>query len=199
MARLLHLDASPRGPLSLSRELSRRFVDTWLARHPGTAVTYRDLDVRPPSQITGPWIAAAFTDPAHRTATQRDLLAESDRLVDELLAADVIVAGMPMYNFAAPAPFKLWVDQIVRAGRTFLPGPKGSEGLAGGRRFVGCIASAFDYGPGAPAEAMNHLAPWLRTVCGFIGITDIQLFTALDTDRERTVARALTAMQRAVR
>ncbi|MBM7094046.1 NAD(P)H-dependent oxidoreductase, partial [Streptomyces sp. S12] len=126
MTRLLHIDSSARSGGSdtqahgsHSRRLSARFVRRWRELRPDDEVTVRDVGLHPPAPVTGGWIHAAFTPPERREAWMRDALAESDALVDELLAAVVVVAGVPMYNFGMPAQFKAWIDNIVRVGRTF--------------------------------------------------------------------------------
>ena len=126
MATLLHLDASARPGRSderpygsHTRRLSARFVERWRAARPCDRVVYRDLGASPPAFVSGKWVHAAFTRPEQREPWMREVLAESDALIDELLAADVIVAGVPMYNFGVPAAFKAYIDNIVRVGRTF--------------------------------------------------------------------------------
>ena len=125
MIRLLHVDASARPGRSgesahgsHTRRLSARFVAAWKALRPGDPVVYRDVGQAPPAPVTGDWIHAAFTPANRREPWMREALAQSDALVDELLAADLIVAGVPMYNFGVPAGFKAWIDNIVRVGRT---------------------------------------------------------------------------------
>jgi FMN-dependent NADH-azoreductase len=126
MPTLLHLDSSARSGLSgadphgsHTRRLSARFVKQWQSQHPHGRVIYRDLGAAPPAFITGQWIHAAFTPADAREPWMHDELAESDLLISELLAADVIVAGLPMYNFGPPAQFKAYIDNIVRVGVTF--------------------------------------------------------------------------------
>src|SRR5690625_2631916 len=126
MTRLLHLDASARPGRSgeqahgsHTRRLSARFVEAWKALRPDDPIVYRDIGQSPPPPVSGDWIHAAFTPPAQREPWMHQTLAMSDRLIDELLAADLVVAGVPMYNFGVPAGFKAWIDNIVRVGRTF--------------------------------------------------------------------------------
>ena len=117
MGHVLHLDASPRGERSHSRKLSRTILESWLRAHPDDQVTYRDLGRSPVPLVDEPMIGAAFTPPDARTPEQREAIKASDALVDELLAADTLIFGVPMYNFGVPAGFKAYIDQIVRAGR----------------------------------------------------------------------------------
>ncbi|HZW19178.1 MAG TPA: NAD(P)H-dependent oxidoreductase [Luteimonas sp.] len=185
MIRLLHLDASARAGRSgeqphgsHTRRLSARFVARWKALRPDDPVVYRDLGLAPPPPVTGDWIHAAFTPEARREAWMHDTLALSDALVDELLAADVIVAGVPMYNFGVPAGFKAWIDNIVRVGRTFgfdrsRSGAPYWPLLTGMDKQLVVLGSRGDhgYGAGGRIEAMNHVEPSIRTAFGYIGIT----------------------------
>ncbi len=93
-------------------------METWKQAHPSDTVTYRDLGHNPIPHLEEPWIAAAFTPPEQRTPELWQAIKFSDLLVDELLAADIYVLGVPMYNFSVPSSFKAYIDQIVRIGRT---------------------------------------------------------------------------------
>ncbi len=186
MSTILHIDASARPGRSdqhrfgsHSRRLTARFVDRWLARRPADTVLYRDVGQMPPAPVSGRWIHAAFTAPEQREPWMAAALEESDSLVDELLAADVIVAGVPMYNFGPPAQFKAYIDNIVRVGRTFgfdrnrgdVPYWPLLEGM--GKRLV-VLGSRGDFGyDGAGRVAhMNHVEPGVFTAFGYIGVTD---------------------------
>ena len=187
MPHILHLDASARPGLagkdqhgSHSRNLSHRFVSQWLARRAQDSLTYRDIGQNPPSIIDHDWIAASFTPEEQREPWMRETLAESDQLVDELLAADVLVIGTPLYNFGMPAALKAWIDQIVRPGRTVdiddsNPLDPYVPMLADRPRHAVILTArggiGFDVG-GAMAH-MNHLEPNLITALGFIGITRV--------------------------
>jgi FMN-dependent NADH-azoreductase len=186
MTRLLHLDASARGGRSdlhahgsHTRRLSARFVARWRAAS-DDPVAYRDLGLRPPAPVDGAWVHAAFTPEAAREPWMRQRLAESDALVDELLGTDLIVAGVPMYNFGVPSGFKAYIDNIVRVGRTF-GFDRGRAGepywplLAGQGRTLVLLSARGDYGydPGERLAAMNHVEPAVRTAFGYIGIRDL--------------------------
>lgn len=175
MATLLHLDTSPL-ETSISRELAREFVSNWQRNHPGGTVLYRDLSRATPSPIDQAWVGASFAPAEARTPEQLVQLRESDALVDELLGADEVVIGVPMHNFSIPAALKLWIDQVVRPGRTFQAGSNGFEGLAKGKSATLLIATGGDYSQG-PAAAYNFIEPYLRTVLGFMGITDVRVHT----------------------
>ncbi|QWP77247.1 NAD(P)H-dependent oxidoreductase [Lysobacter sp. K5869] len=186
MTRLLHIDSSARSGGSdtqaygsHSRRLSGRFVRRWRELRPDDETTVRDVGLHPPAPVTGGWIHAAFTPPERREAWMRDALAESDALVDELLAADVIVVGVPMYNFGMPAQLKAWIDNVVRVGRTF-GFDRSREGepywpmLADHGKQLILLSSRGDYGygKGERLEAINHVEPGVLTPMRYIGIVE---------------------------
>lgn len=158
--------------------MTREFVEQWQRVHPNDTVTYRDLGRNPVPFVDESWIAAAFTPPERRSPELWEAICLSDRLVDEFLAADVYVIGVPMYNFSVPATFKAYIDQIVRVGRTvaFEPGDSANvfQPLVLGKKMF-AIEARGDSGfqPGGRYEKMNHHDPYLVTVFGFMGITDI--------------------------
>ena len=169
---ILHIDSSPRGERSHSRQLTRAFVKELKADRPDATITYHDLGHDPVPPVTETWIAAAYSDPATHTPELRNAIALSNRLVDELLVADILVIGAPMYNLSIPSTLKAYIDQILRAGRTFNPATY--QGLATGKKlFVLAARGGGGYGPGEPMEAMNFQEPYLRTIFGYIGITDV--------------------------
>lgn len=186
MKTLLHIDASARPGSSSntpfgshSRRLTTRFARRWKSLQPRGKVVYRDVGQLPPQPVTGSWIHAAFTRPEEREPWMKSVLAESDQLVDELLAADVIVAGVPMYNFGMPAPFKAYIDNIVRVGRTFgfdrtRKGEPYWPLVTDGKTLV-ILSSRGDYGydPGERLEHMNHVEGGVSVPFGYIGITDV--------------------------
>jgi FMN-dependent NADH-azoreductase len=173
MPTLLHLDASPR-ETSISRELTREFASTWKAAHPDGRVIYRDLAANPPALISQAWWEATFKAPAERSAEQNALLALSETLIQELEAANEIVIGVPMHNFSVPAALKLWIDQIVRRGRTFSYGADGPKGLLTGKKATLLAASGGVYSPDSPLAVLNFVEPYLKAVLGFVGIADIR-------------------------
>src|ERR1700737_5084961 len=119
MSVILHLDSSPRAQRSHSRQLSRAFVDVWKQNHPQDTVIYRDLGHQPPPHVDEAWIGSAYTPPDARTIELKEAVRVSDQLIDELLAADLIVLGAPMHNFGISSSLKTYLDQIIRVGRTF--------------------------------------------------------------------------------
>ncbi|MEI2417348.1 NAD(P)H-dependent oxidoreductase [Orrella sp. JC864] len=187
MATLLRIDASARAGSSdavphgsHTRRLTSRFVRQWTARHPGSQVISRDVGQAPPPPVTGEWIHAAFTPEHERQDWMRQVLRVSDALVDELLRADLIVAGVPMYNFGPPAQFKAYIDNIVRVGRTFgfdrrRNGDPYWPLLAGAGKRLVILSSRGDHGyhPGGRIGHLNHVEASVRTAFAYIGVTDV--------------------------
>lgn len=178
MKTLLHIDSSPLGGASVSRHLSHEFVQRWQQANPGGKVLTRDLNAIPTPSIDGAWIAAAFTPEEARTPAQRDLLALSDSFLAELASADEYVFGVPMHNFGVPAVLKLWIDQIVRAGKTFAYIDGVPTGLLKNKKATFIIASGGVYGAGTAMASYNFVEPYLRTIFGFIGVTDATFLAA---------------------
>lgn len=170
MAGILHLDASPRGERSISRQLSREFIAGWKRLHPADTVVYRDVGHNLVPHVTEAWVVGAFTPPETHPADAQAAMRLSDVLIDEFLAADRYVFGVPMHNFGVPSTFKAYVDQIVRVGRTFSADGKG---LALSKKMLIFSARGGNYAPGSPMQAFDHQEPWLRAVFGFIGISNI--------------------------
>jgi FMN-dependent NADH-azoreductase len=177
MATLLHLNTSPLAT-SVSRELTREFVSNWKASHPSSKVIDRDLAANPPKPLDQAWIFATFTPEEARQPEQKDLIAYSDEAIAELEQADEYVIGVAMHNFSIPSVLKLWIDQVVRRGRTFSYGAEGPKGLLSGKKATVLVATGGVYDAGTPYAAFNFIEPYLRTVLGFVGITDVKFVTA---------------------
>jgi len=163
--KLLHIDSSILGEASVSRALTREIVSRWRAAHPGIEVTHRDLAARELPHLTH----AAFTRADELEA------ARNAAVLDEFLAADIIVIGAPLYNFSIPSQLKAWIDRISVAGKTFRYTANGPEGLAGGKRVIVAISRGGIYAPGHPGEFGE---PYLRFLFGFLGITDVAFVRA---------------------
>ena len=174
---LLRIDSSARRN-SVSRQLTSRFVETWKKDHPKGQVIERDLTATSLPLITDEWALAVHSDPASLTPAQRETLAISDMLVEELLAADTIVIGAPMHNFTISAPLKAWIDQVVRVGRTVLWGQNGPEGALKGRKVAVLTSRGGAYRPGTPTAQYDFQERYLRHILGFIGLTDVTFIHA---------------------
>ncbi|HEY5894983.1 MAG TPA: NAD(P)H-dependent oxidoreductase [Chthoniobacterales bacterium] len=194
---LLVLNASPRFERSGSRKLAAEYVAAWKALHPEAAIVSRDLGVQPPPVVTEDWIAGAFTPPAQHSAQAKRAIAISDEYVNELIAAADILIATPVYNFNVPASLKLWIDQIVRPGRTFAIDETGYKGLIGGRKVTVLVTSGGDLRPGTPFGAFNFLEPYLRGLFAFLGITTVEFIYAVnqsnDAVRDAALSEALAA------
>ncbi len=178
MPTLLKIDSSPRGEYSVSRKLSQQFAEDWKKTHGGTVVD-RDLYKTNLPFVDLPWIAGAYTAPEQHTPEQKASLKVSDDLIAELFAADHIVIGTPMYNFSIPAALKAYIDHIVRIDKTY---NASYEGLVKGKKVTVIIASGGDYTPGSFMAAYNVESAYLKQILGFIGITDVNIVLAGNTN-----------------
>lgn len=168
--KVLRLDTSAQTDNSHSRALVTRFLD---GLGPTTEIVQRDLSKGVP--LIGPdWFSASFTDKANRSDAQKETLSASEELVAELQDADLLVIGMPLYNFSVPASMKLWIDQVCRANVTFRHTANGAEGLLKNKRAVVFFVSGGTRFESAADFATNYL----RFVLGFIGITDVHFIKA---------------------
>ena len=171
--RILEVSASGRRADSVSRKLSNDIIEALEAREGAVEVVRRDLSQGIPL-VDERWIQANFTPEEERTRDQRAALSESDALVEELQAADVIVIGSPIYNFGVPAALKAWVDMIARARKTFRYTSNGPEGLLKGTKAYVVIASG-----GVPVDSpVDFATPYLRQALKFVGITDVDVIAA---------------------
>jgi FMN-dependent NADH-azoreductase len=177
--KLLHIDSSPHAGNSVSRQLTERVVAQWRATHPGTVVEYLDLAVDAPSHLNADSLGfRAGPNAGGLSDVQRRENEISERLVSQFLAADVIVVGAPMYNFSVPTQLKAWIDRIAQAGRTFTYTEKGPKGLAGGKTVIIASSRGGVYSSNPAMAGLDHQESYLKTVFGFIGITDIQFVRA---------------------
>ncbi len=171
--KVLEIAASGRNEGSVSRRLSGDLVGALEERHGNIELTRRDLG-RGVAFVDDAWIDANFTAAEERSAEQRAALAESDALVAELKAADVLVIGVPIYNFGIPAALKAWIDMVARARLTFRYTENGPQGLLEGKKAYVIVASG-----GVPVDsAVDFATPYLRHALGFIGITDVDMIAA---------------------
>jgi FMN-dependent NADH-azoreductase len=197
MSHILRIDASARNAGSTTRQLTDQLVARLVEQGYGAAVTQRDLALTPPALLTEAWVGANFTDETERSDDQRAALAASDELIAELEAADTIVIGVPVYNFAIPASLKAWVDLIARARRTFRYTETGPEGLLKGKKAYLVVASG-----GVPVGSDYDFATgYLRHVLGFVGITDVAIIAAdqqmMDGEAIARATASIDALQQA--
>ncbi|WP_375738212.1 FMN-dependent NADH-azoreductase [Pseudomonas boanensis] len=173
--KLLHLDSSILGDASASRQLSRSVVEAWQAAEPAAQVTYRDLASDALSHLSALSLVAGGTPAELRDAAQKYEAELGETTLSEFLAADAIVIGAPMYNFAVPTQLKAWIDRIAVAGKTFTYTEAGPKGLAGGKKVV-VVSTAGGVHNGQPSGSAHE--DYLCFVLGFLGITDIEIIRA---------------------
>jgi FMN-dependent NADH-azoreductase len=161
MRHLLHLDSSLRSGTSRTRKLSAYFADRWQTDNPDGIITYRDLSADPVPHLDDAAFFAQFVPEANRTPEQAAALALGTQLTDEVLAADTVLIGLPLYNFGPPSTFKAWFDRIV-SERTMAK--------LGDKEFVIVSARGGGYGPGTPREGWDHGEPWLRHALSLLGV-----------------------------
>ena len=189
--KILRIDASARFEGSVSRDLNDRIIERLSAQGPIEIVT-RDLARSDLPLLDAAWIASNFTPAAERTPEQVETLRLSDSLVDEIRAADMLLIGLPIYNFGVPTAFKAWIDLIARAGVTFAYSESGPKGLLDGKRAIVTVAS----GGTEMGSDIDFATGYVRHVLGFIGITDVVFIAAdrLALDAEGTIEKARRAI-----
>jgi FMN-dependent NADH-azoreductase len=202
MPTLLHIDSSPLYGRSVSRQLTGAFVAQWKASHSGGKVVDRDLTATAIPPVSAEWVGAIFTPEEARTPQQNELLSLSDSLLAELEQADEYVFGVPMHNFSIPSALKLWIDQIARVGKTFSYADGIPKGLIIGKKATFIIATGGIYDAQTQMASYNFVEPYLRTLFGFLGLTDVTFLTAGGTmslnhgqDRDAFLAPHLQVVQ----
>ena len=173
MSTILYINSSVRSTDSISRQLTGEFVEKLKAAHPGARVIERDLAKNPVPHLSEQMMGAYFTPAEQRSEEQKRTVKLSDDLVAELLSADIVVIGAPMYNFSVSSTLKAWIDHVARAGVTFKYNEQGVPvGLVNGKKFYVFTARGGVYSSG-PAKALDFHETYLRGVLGFLGITDV--------------------------
>ncbi len=190
MNHLLQINTSMFGDDSQSSRLAERFVAHWVAGHPETAVTVRDLGREPVPHLDADTFRAFGKPAAQRSDADRRAVARSDALIEELRAADTLVIGLPMYNFGIPSPLKAWFDHIARAGVTFRYTANGPERLLRDTRAYVLAARGGRYA-GTDRDTQTT---YVRNFLGFIGIDQVEFVyaegLAASDGREQALARA---------
>jgi len=197
MTNLLVVTSSPKTGGSVSGDLVERFVaaleaDTEVVR------TQRNVGLAPPPHLDETTIGAFYTPEDQHTPEQTEAVKLSDELIAEVEAADIIVVGSPMHNFGVSSGLKTWLDHIARVGKTFRYTKAGPEGLLGGKKVFVLSARGGDYSKTSPAHAMDQQEPYLKTVLGFLGLTDVTFIHAQGVNQGgESVDRAKQAVQAA--
>ncbi|MGD9863072.1 MAG: FMN-dependent NADH-azoreductase [Pseudodonghicola sp.] len=187
MTTILRIDSSIKGEASVSRKLLDRTQAHLTQTHAGAHVITRDLSQGVPA-IDGAWIGAVFTPAADRSPAQAEIAAFSDALLDEVRAADILLIGLPVYNFGVPAQLKSWIDHLARKGETFQYTEAGPEGLLTGKRAIVVLSSdGTKFG-----SEIDFASGWLRHMLGFFGITEVDFVHAdqMVFDAETTLKSA---------
>ena len=174
MKNILLILGSPRNRASYSHQIGRRVVDDLKSRYPSAKVVVRNLAKEALPDVDEGFVTGRVLAPDKRSAAETEALALSDVLVAELIAADVIVLATPMHNFGISASVKKWIDHIVRPGVTFSYSDKGPMGLVQGKKTVLVLARGGVYSEG-PMKPYDFQEPYLRTVLGLIGMTDVEV------------------------
>ena len=191
MSHILYVTASARGEASHSRQISGEFLKAWLQAHPDDTVTVRDLGHESLPHVTEEFIGAMYAPAEARTPAQKELLTLSDTLIGELRDADVYVFGIPMYNFGVPSVFKAYIDHISRVNETWTPSYEGL--LKNKKAFIVTARGGGGYGPGEVRAAANFEDPYLKTVLGFLGVTDVTFVHINNTANGEEAPRSLAA------
>lgn len=191
MTRLLQINSSLSGDRAASTRLAGRLTEGLRAAHPGLIVTRRDLDRMPLPPLDAAGLGALGKPAAERSEAEAGLVARADAVIAEVVAAEVLVIAAPMYNFSAPSQLKTWFDYLARAGTTFRYTAAGPVGLLTGRRAVLVTTRGGEH-RGTPAD---HLAPYVRTMLAFLGVTALEVVYAEglalgDAPKLRSLARA---------
>ena len=196
--KLLHVDGSILGAHSVSRTVSAAIVDRLRADTPDLDVHYRDLAATPIPHLSGATLAGQQPNATNTPDVQHDV-ALGGQVLDEFLAADIVVIGAPMYNFTVSSQLKAWIDRILVAGKTFRYGETGAVGLVGDKRVIVALARGGFYGADTPQAAAEHAETYLRAVFGFVGVTNPEIIVAEGIAvgpevREKALAGALEAV-----
>ncbi len=193
MKTLLYLTSSAQGQNSNSSRLADGILEKLLIAHPGIRPFTRDLGKHPLPYLDEDAVSAFFTPAEFRTPEQKELLKNSDNVIGELLAADVILIGVAMYNFGIPSTLKSWVDHVTRPGLTFNYSPTGPIGLVKNKKVYLAISTGAIYSEG-PLKDLDFTERYLYAMLNFLGITDIITFrvegTGIPDLKDLAIAKA---------
>lgn len=175
--KLLHLDSGLFETQSITRKLGARIVERLRQDHPDLEVIHRDLAASAPGHLSADTLVAMGQPADQQTPAQQAEATVTNELLAEFLAADILVIGAPMYNFTIPSQLKAWFDRVLQAGKTFRYTADGPVGLAGGKQVYIASSRGGIYSTEG-ARLMDFQEDYLRTVLGFVGITDIRIIRA---------------------
>lgn len=174
MKTLLHISSSIFAGAGQSTQLAAQFIEGWRAAHPDGKVIVRDLAADPVPHLDAARFAALLSKPEQRTPEQQAVVDYADALLEEVRAADIVVLGLPMYNFGVPSTLKAYFDHLARAGVTFRYTESGPVGLLGGKKVYVFAARGGAYA-GTPADTQT---PYVRDFLAFLGMDDIEFVYA---------------------
>jgi FMN-dependent NADH-azoreductase len=198
MKKILNIVSSVKGEDSFSIKLSNAVIEKLLSVYPGSSINTHDLTKSPFPHLEESHFTAFYTPEELRTEEHKEAIQNSDQAIKELMEADIIVIGVPLYNFGIPSTLKAWIDHIVRAGVTFSYANGFPEGLVVNKDVYLAIASGGVYSDG-PMKGYDFTEPYLRTVLGFIGMKDITTFrvegTGIPDVKETAWSKAVDSVE----
>jgi len=177
MSKILSIISSPRGEASNSIKLANAIIDKIKQQDTAAAVEVKDLTKSPFPHLEEAHLNAFFTPVENHTAENAEAIRHSNEAIKQIFDADVIVIGAPMYNFSIPSVLKAWFDHIARAGITFKYTAEGPQGLITGKKAYIAVTTGGVYSSG-DAAAYEFVTPYIKTILGFLGITDVTVVTA---------------------
>ena len=192
MKKILHIISSPRGEESVSIKLGNALIQRLQNEYPGSTVKEVDVVNDPLPHLAGPLLAAT-----HGGSGDKEITMKSDEALQDVLQADIIVIGVPLFNFGIPSMLKTWLDNIIRPGIAFSYSAEGPKGLITGKKVYVALASGGAYSEG-PMKDYDFAGPYLEKVLGFIGITDVTILradgTAMPALKDSAVQKAIEGL-----
>lgn len=197
MKKILHIISSPRGDASMSIKLGNAIIEKIQSAYPDSQVKEHDLLKNQLPHLEESHLTSFFTPAENRSAENKEAVRHSDEAIQQLIESDIIVIGAPLYNFGVPSSLKAWIDHIARVGVTFRYDENGPEGLVKGKKVYIAFASGAIYSEG-PMASYDFVAPYLKSVLGFLGMTDITVYrvegTALPVIQDTAFEKAFASI-----
>jgi FMN-dependent NADH-azoreductase len=197
MKRILHLISSPRGADSFSIKLANAVIDKLQQEHPGSSIDEVNLIESNVPHLDTAHLRSFFTPAEQLTTEDQDAIRYSDEAIAQLMAADIIVIGAPLYNFSIHSSLKAWIDHIARAGKTFTYSAQGAEGLVKGKKVYVAMSSGAVYSEGL-YQPYDFVSTYLKAVLGFLGMTDFTLIRVEGVNipglKEEALAKAIESI-----
>jgi FMN-dependent NADH-azoreductase len=197
MKKILHIVSSPRGGASYSIQLGNAIIKKLLTQHPGSTVKTVNLVEQRWPHLEEAHLASFYTPVDKYTDDNREAVRHSNEAIQDIQDADLLVIGAPMYNFNIHSSLKAWIDHVVRSGKTFAVTAGGAEGLIKGKKVYVALSSGYVYSDG-PMKSMDFMEPYLRTILGFIGLTDLTIFrvegTAIEDLKDHAMDKAVASI-----